>query len=170
MKVSTQQMIKARGAIFVHEFSRFIQCSGIAAGLNIVAGYVFYAAFGFREDWRYPVSIAFAFLIGMLASFYLNRIYTFSRSNRSLAHEIHAFIFVSMIGLGVTALIATLFRNYLLSVFAEFSVPRELRNNVELMSHVAAVAVVSLYSYPAHKMISFRQKVIAPPVATGIDD
>lgn len=130
-------------------FHRFIICSGLAAAVNIAVGYLLYAVCGFSEGWQYGLSVAVAFVSGMGVSFYLNRRYTFEPSGRLTRSEAIDFFAVSVGGLAITTTLAQYFRAHMPSL--DPYVP------AEALAHVGAVGLTAIYSFFAHKYVSFRR-------------
>lgn len=135
-------------------FHRFLLCSGLAAAVNILTGFVLYAGLGLVAGWEYALSVALAFLSGMAISFLLNRRFTFAPSGRQPMQELRDFFLVSMGGLILTTSLAWVFRQALAEAAVMLSVPPPLR--AETLAHGAAVGVTAIYSFLAHKFVSFR--------------
>ena len=96
----------------------------------------------------------------MGVSFFLNRRFTFEPSGRSMRSEAPDFLLVSIGGLGLTTGLAVGFATTLPRLFGQdlvFGVP------IETASHVAAVGLTAIYSFLAHKYISFRRGPIRLP-------
>ncbi len=142
-------------------FSVFLVCSGLAALVNVCVGYLLYGVMGFSSPALYALSVAAAFLSGMGVSFFLNRRYTFEPSGRSMRSEAPDFLLVSLGGLGLTTGLAVGFAASLPALFGQealFGIP------VETVSHIAAVGLTAIYSFLAHKYISFRRGPIRMPL------
>ena len=135
----------------------FLICSGTAALVNIATGQLLYGLLGLSEGWQYSFSVAVAFFMGMVVSFALNRKYTFKPSGRKIRMEGTDFLLVSLGGLLLTTGIAQLL--YFHTGFASLSIFRVLPVSVtpETLAHVAAVGCTAIYSFTAHKYISFRR-------------
>ncbi|WP_373049687.1 GtrA family protein [Thalassovita aquimarina] len=134
-------------------FVKFLLCSGLAAAVNLAAGYLFYGVLGFNGTLGYPVSVALAFVMGMGVSFILNRAYTYDPSGRHPKEELRDFFFVSVFGLALTTMMARLFLSGLkwLAV-GQWGLPVAL----EVAAHVMAVGLTAFYSFFAHRHVSFR--------------
>lgn len=133
-------------------FHMFIFCSGTAAAVNLIVGYLLYGVAGFDGVWGYPLSISVAFASGMAVSFVLNRRFTYVRSGRAVGHEMRDFILVSLVGLCLNTGIA-----WALFLAAEDALVGLLPARImpEMAAHLTAVAITAVYSYLAHKWISF---------------
>lgn len=131
----------------------FLLCSGLAALINLVVGYLLYSTVGLDSQIGYAVSISLAFLVGMTVSFVLNRQFTYAPSGRAPLQELADFLMVSLVGLLLTTSVALLLirssRDVMLIVLPTALLP-------ETIAHLCAVAVTAVYSFLAHKHISFR--------------
>jgi len=141
-----------RGFFPVDQVARFILFSGVAAVANIGSGYLLYTLLGFKTGWRYGISVALAFLVGMGVSFTLNRSHTFAPSGRRLHKELLTFFLVSLGGLLLTVALSNLLRGLLLTRLPDAV-------NPELAAHAVAVGLVALYSFTAHKLFSFGRGI-----------
>lgn len=135
----------------------FILYSGFAALVNILTGQVLYGFLGLSEGWQYSFSVSTAFIAGMAVSYFLNRRYTFHPSGRKMSREATDFFLVSIGGLVLTTGLARflyfktdLAEIGLSGVFPAFVTP-------EAFAHIAAVGTTAIYSFTAHKYISFRR-------------
>lgn len=129
-------------------FHRFLLCSGLAAAVNLCVGYLLYAVFGLSGPWEYGLSVAVAFLSGMGVSFYLNRRFTFEPSGRLTRSEAIDFFAVSVGGLAITTMLAQYLRLYLPDIDPHLP--------PEALAHIGAVGLTAVYSFFAHKYVSFR--------------
>lgn len=129
-------------------FHRFLLCSGLAAAVNLAVGYVLYAVLGYSQGWQYGLSVAFAFLSGMGVSFFLNRRFTFAPSGRLTRSEAIDFFAVSVGGLAITTSLAQYLRTHMPAL--------EPHLPPEALAHVGAVGLTAIYSFLAHKYVSFR--------------
>lgn len=129
-------------------FHRFLLCSGLAAAVNLGVGYVLYALLGLSDGWQYGVSVAFAFLSGMGVSFYLNRRFTFEPSGRLTRSEAIDFFAVSVGGLAITTALAQYLRLHMPQIDPHLP--------PEALAHIGAVGLTAIYSFFAHKYVSFR--------------
>ncbi|MFY0692789.1 MAG: GtrA family protein [Paracoccaceae bacterium] len=133
-------------------FHIFILCSGTAALVNLAVGYLLYGVAGFAGPLTYPLSVAFAFACGMAVSFVLNRQFTYDRSGRAVGHEMRDFFLVSLVGLFLNTGIA-----WGLYAVAPGAIAGLLPVSLmpETAAHLTAVAITAIYSFLAHKWISF---------------
>mgnify|MGYP000202065731 CR=1 FL=1 len=129
-------------------FHRFLLCSGLAAAVNLLVGYVLYQVFSLSGAWQYALSVAVAFMSGMGVSFVLNRRFTFEPSGRLTRSEAIDFFAVSVGGLAITTTLAQVLRTRLPAIDPHLP--------PEALAHIAAVGLTAIYSFFAHKYVSFR--------------
>lgn len=135
---------------------RFIVFSGMAAAANLLAGQLFYGALGLSHGWQYGFSVAVAFLCGMAVSYVLNKLYTFPPSGREARREIVDFFLVSLGGLVLTSTLAQLFFFHAQGFLRSLAAAIPVSPTGETLAHVLAVGLTAIYSFVAHKYISFR--------------
>lgn len=135
---------------------RFIFFSGGAAAVNLLAGQVLYGVLGLSDGWQYGFSVAVAFLCGMAVSFVLNRRFTFPPSGREARREIVDFFFVSLGGLVLTSTLAQLFFFHATGFLRALAALAPGAPTTETLAHVLAVGLTAIYSFLAHKYVSFR--------------
>ena len=156
-------MIDSDQPKLLRQLIRFLLFSGTAALANLGAGYVFYEVFGYAEGVQYSISVAMAFFVGMLVSFWLNRHYTFDPSGRHISDEMRTFFLVSLGGLFLTVSLASALRNFLLPWALDIGwigIVTQEHVNQEAISHLVAVGLVAGYSFFAHKYLSFGKGVL----------
>lgn len=135
-------------------FYIFLLCSGCAALINVSVGYLLYGIYGLNGTFSYSLSVALAFLSGMTVSFLLNRRFTFPPSGRAQRQELPDFLAVSLVGLLLTTVVAYVLRegadSLIYQMDARYLMP-------ETLAHVLAVGITAIYSFFAHKYVSFRR-------------
>lgn len=141
-------------------FHRFLLCSGLAAAVNLGMGYLLYAGAGLAEGWQYAASVALAFLSGMGVSFVLNRRYTFEPSGRVTRAEAADFFVVSVGGLALTTLLAQGLRLHMPALHPHLP--------PEALAHLGAVGLTAIYSFFAHKHVSFRHADRPEAIVKGL--
>ncbi len=124
---------------------KFLVFSGTAAGTNIGLRFVF-------SHWgmQYIPAVSTSYFAGMIINFMLNRNFNFPRSDRRFIQEVKTFIIIALIGLILTNIISGV-SNILIQKMGLFSFQLS-----ETVSHVIAVGIVSIYSFFAHKYITYR--------------
>lgn len=135
-------------------FHIFLLCSGSAAAANLGVGFLLYNIVGLNGFVGYPISVALAFVSGMGVSFVLNRKFTFPPSGRARRLEMADFTAVSVVGLVLTTVIAQVLRWGMSGTLAAFGAGII---QPDTSAHVIAVGLTAIYSFFAHKYISFRR-------------
>lgn len=148
----------------IQMFHVFLLCSGFAALVNLGAGYLLYGQLGMDGTLSYPLSVALAFLSGMGVSFALNRRYTYPPSGRTKRSEMADFLAVSLVGLLLTTVLAFGLRE---AGAGLMDAVRPAAVLPETMAHIVAVGLTAIYSFLAHKFISFRHAGSDAPGAVG---
>lgn len=131
----------------------------------MAVGYGLYGLAGFDGPVGFPLSVALAFGAGMGVSFTLNRRFTYPASGRRARSELRDFFFVSLGGLALTAGLAQTL--YLGAPGVTGRVAAALGGPIlpETVAHAAAVAITAVYSFFAHRHVSFRRAGAAPVIA-----
>jgi len=137
-------------------FQRFLLCSGLAAFVNLAVGYLLYGVLGFNGNIEFALSVAVAFLFGMGVSFVLNRRFTHAASGRSTTSELSDFLAVSLVGLALTTGLAHALDRSAHEALARVAQGFPPVILPETLAHVIAVGATAIYSFLAHKLISFR--------------
>ena len=140
---------------FSRQFARFLLFGGISAIITIAVGYVLYSTG--------VLPYTFAVFVGAVASiivnFLLNYWFNFNYRGRKALSQFNTFFVVAGIGTLLTAGLAKLF----LSVFHAldthaFGIGGRAISS-EFVAQVLAVGLVTLYSYAAHKYLSFNEGI-----------
>lgn len=125
------------------QFARFLLVGGIALLCHWLSRFAFNA-------WvSYAWAIVFAYLVGILVAFLLNKAYVFPFSERSLRFEVTSFFFVNIAAFPVVWAIAYVLGELLLVYYF----PRQL---ALALAHGFAIALPVFVNYALHKLITFR--------------
>lgn len=124
-------------------FILFLVVGGIAAAANIVARVQLNHVFSY--EW----SVLFAFPIGLLVAFVLNRMLVFRDSDRSIISSSWRFALVNVVAL-LQVWLTSVGLARLLFPWLGFTF------HAELVAHAIGVASPVLFSFLAHKHFSFR--------------
>ena len=144
------------------QFGRYVGCAGLAALSNFIAGSILVDHLGFTTAWRFTLAVATAYALGMVVNFLLNRRYTFT-SDRSGLDQARTFVIVALSGLALTMVVALMTRHALttgaggalLPLPGSFGTP-------ETLSRGIAIAAASVYSFTAHKYLTFNRGIRWP--------
>ena len=144
------------------QFLRYLLCAGLAALVNFLAGSLFVDRFGFTSLWEFPVAVAAAYALGMLVNFALNRKYTFASDRRGV-DQARTFVVVALSGLALTTCVASLTRAALtLLLGGAFVVLPAPLGTPETLSRLFAIALASVYSFTAHRHLTFNCGIRSP--------
>lgn len=134
------------------QFMTFLLFGGTAAAVNLAVGWALYGTGRFAAL-PYWCATAIAAACGLVVNFGLNHAFNFKSQARPALQQFGTFCIVSLVGIALTALMA----DTILSLLLAWRGPVlgfGIRSS--LAAHVAAVGLTVLYSYPAHKAVSFN--------------
>lgn len=131
------------------QFILFSLIASIAVVINVSLRYVLSNIVHFE----FYTAVTVAYLSGMLFNYFFNKKYNFRTSNRKYIKELHSFLVVSLVGLILTNLFSFVFIN----LFAQIGFSG---NNLDSYSHISSVLLVGIYSFIAHKYLTFREGII----------
>ena len=125
------------------EFSKFLFAGSIAAAINFLSRIFFNLWFDFS------VSIYLAYILAMIAAFFLKKQFVFAKGRQPLTHSIGFFILVNLIAFLQTLAVTMAFLNYVLPYFSIVKMAHEI-------SHAIGILATVFTSYIGHKKFSFR--------------
>ncbi|OGJ46960.1 hypothetical protein A2272_00525 [Candidatus Peregrinibacteria bacterium RIFOXYA12_FULL_33_12] len=125
------------------EFIKFILVGSIAALCNFSVRIIFDHFFSFT------VSIVFAYLIGMLIAFILNKIFVFKATINSISKQIYYFILINILGILQTLFISILLADYIFPNIGIINYSKEI-------AHFIGISFPLLTSFIGHKFLSFK--------------
>lgn len=126
------------------QFSKFVLVGGLAAGVNFISRIFFSNSMSYR--W----AVFWAYLVGMLTAYLLQRIFVFGASDHHPLREIVYFTLVN---------VAAVLQVWLISVgLAEYFFPYiGLAWFPEELAHAIGISIPALTSYYGHKYLSFKK-------------
>lgn len=137
---------------FTKQFLTYIIFGGIAAVVNLICGYILYTYTVFP----YMVAVFLGASCGLLINFLLNYFFNFIYRGRPMLSQLATFTCVAMIGTLLTALIAGMilfiFEILNINIAFMFVTPK-------FISQFVSVGLVTLYSFIAHKYLSFNEGI-----------
>lgn len=133
-------------------FLYFIAFGGTAALVNLVCGYLLYSA----DLFPYIVSVFIAASAGLLVNFALNYKLNFKYEGRKLSQQFGTFLVVASIGTLLTAVVAHFSMQVLLFFEIEDIVMVGFAVSAQFVAHIFSVGVITIYSFVAHKYLSFN--------------
>lgn len=142
-------------AYLSRQFVIFLAFGGSAAAVNLAVGTALYDH-GFAAL-PYWVSVLIAATCGLVVNFMLNHLFNFRFRQRSTWEQFRTFTLVAAIGTALTALIAD---GVLALIGAagvdSLALPFGRTLSARFLAHFCAVALVTFYSYAAHRYFSFN--------------
>ena len=138
---------------FTKQFLIYIIFGGIAAVVNLICGYVLYT----YTTFPYMLAVFLGASCGLLINFLLNYFFNFIYRGRPMLNQLATFTCVAMVGTLLTALIAGM----LLFIFEALDINVEyLFVSPKFISQFISVGLVTLYSFVAHKYLSFNEGIL----------
>ncbi len=137
------------------KFLLFILFSGLAAIINI------YARFLFNHVLSYIPSIIFAYCIGMVTAFTLNKYLNFRGGNKKIHFEIMNFIIINILSIIQTLLVSLLLAEVVFPSVGFF----RYRYGV---AHVCGVGTPVITSFLGHKYITFGSRSFMELIKSGM--
>lgn len=137
------------------ELATFLVFGGLAALANLLVGWQLYGK-GYFPALPYWCATAIAAASGLLVNFTLNYTFNFQFRDRSAFDQFATFCVVALVGIAITsALSHAVLALLMASVGSAFHLgPVAVRS--AFAAHVAAIGLTVLYSFPAHKCMSFN--------------
>lgn len=137
------------------EFSRFLFFGAIAALTTLGTSWLLYGA-RLLPDLPYWCATGVGATAGLIVNFVLNYLFNFRYHQRSIAQQFVTFFLVAWFGVVLTSGISEMCLLLLSAIGIDKIGTGHLLFDKNLMANVTAVALVALYSFPAHKFISFN--------------
>jgi putative flippase GtrA len=134
-----------------NSFVMYLVIAGMAAVVNLVSRSLLS-----QLGVNFPVAVSLAYLIGMVFNFAFNRYFNFRSHRRTAVRELRTFTIVSIFGLVLTESLSV----SLLFILPPGFLP-SLPFSSETIAHVIAVGLVSIYSFAAHRYITFEGGISA---------
>ncbi len=144
-------------SLISRQFLLYLLCAGCAAAANFLAGFLLIRGLGLTSSEGYPFAIATGYTLGMAINFSLNRRFTFPGNDRTRFEQARTFIIVALSGLVLTTAIASVIRPMLgMLLIFRGAQGSSLANTT---GQVLTIAIVSLYSFTAHKCLTFNRGI-----------
>jgi putative flippase GtrA len=146
---------EGRAALPARQLAGFLLFGGLAALANLVVGWQLYGR-GLFPALPYWCATAIAATSGLLVNFSLNYLFNFKFRGRSALEQFSTFCIVALVGVAITSALSS----GILSLLHALVGPVLHLGNLEVTSvfaaHFTAVGLTVLYSFPAHKSVSFN--------------
>jgi putative flippase GtrA len=141
--------------VWAREAIMFVLFGATAALTTLSVGYAFYGD-GSPVHLPYWGSTGIAAAAGLVVNFALNYTFNFKFRNRSAGQQFMTFCLVAGFGIFLTSALSEIFFYSLETVVVGGVQLGNLTVPTKLAAHVLAVGVVALYSFPAHRLLSFN--------------
>jgi len=128
------------------QFFYFIFAGLCSASISIVSRIIF------QIEFSYFTSVFLASLIGMLVNFSINKNLVFRGNNQNISYQFLKFIFIGPISLLLTPVSAVM----LLNIFEIIHLDWIRDSGVELLAHIGALIINSIYGFFALKYFVFK--------------
>lgn len=138
----------------------FLLFGGTAALANLSAGWAFYGS-GLFPTLPYWCATGMAATIGLMVNFFLNALLNFKFHDRSILQQFYTFFVISLFGVLLTSYLSNVFFNLYLSHLGAILYIGDMKVAPKFIADIAAVGLVVLYSFPAHKLVSFNVGISA---------
>ena len=142
------------------QLAAFLLFGGVAALTNLIVGWQLYGK-GLFPALPYWCATAAAATSGLLVNFGLNYLFNFKFRGRSALRQFSTFCIVALVGVAITSALSS----GILSMLNRLAGPVLHLGGLQVTSafaaHFAAVGLTVLYSFPAHKCMSFNAGIRA---------
>ena len=132
------------------QFLLFLAFAGLAALVNVLS-----RAGLSSVGISFSLAIAVAYVLGMFVNFTLNKYLNFKSRERSTAAQANTFVVVAMCGLLLVEVIAGLARWGISRAGIEIPLV-----STETAAHATAVGLVAIYSFLAHRFLTFDRGIL----------
>jgi putative flippase GtrA len=137
------------------ELGIFLLFGGLAALANLLTGWQLYGK-GLFPDLPYWCATAIAAACGLLVNFGLNYSFNFRFRDRSAFQQFSTFCIVSLVGVAITSALSDIILSLLTSWTGRGFELGGVKVRSDLAAHACAVGLTVVYSFPAHKCMSFN--------------
>ena len=146
---------QGESALLAREVAAFVVFGGLAALTNLVVGWQLYGR-GLFPALPYWCATGLAATSGLLVNFALNYAFNFKFRGRSAVRQFSTFCIVALFGVVITSMLSS----GILSLLYAWTGPVFDLAGFQIKSvfaaHFTAVGLTVLYSFPAHKCLSFN--------------
>lgn len=157
MERGKRQQIDARPA---KQLAAFLLFGGLAALTNLIVGWQLYGR-GLFPALPYWCATAAAATSGLLVNFALNYLFNFKFRGRSALRQFSTFCIVALVGVAITSALSSGILSVLNGSAGPVLYLGGLQTTSAFAAHFAAVGLTVLYSFPAHKYMSFNAGIRA---------
>jgi len=142
-------------AALLRELAAFLLFGGLAALANLAMGWQLYGR-GLFPNLPYWCATGLAAACGLVVNFGLNYVFNFKFHGRSALRQFSTFCVVALIGVAITSGLSYGIMLLLVAWAGPMLHFGGLTVSSAFAAHFTAVGLTVLYSFPAHKFLSFN--------------
>lgn len=136
-------------------FARYLLTAGAATCVDVAIVQAMLSFDMARQPLFFALAIVLGGLAGLLVNFTLSRRFVFASDNRSARQQLATFALVSLTTIGLRLIVAhALVALFALPAFAAIAL-LPVPAAAERLAHLGAVGLVTIYSFLAHKHVTF---------------
>ena len=136
-------------------FARYLLTAGAATCVDVAIVQTLLSFDMARQPLFFAIAIVLGGLAGLLVNFTLSRRFVFAGDNRSARQQLATFALVSLTTIGLRLIVAhALVALFALPAFAAIAL-LPVPAPAERLAHLGAVGLVTIYSFLAHKHVTF---------------
>ena len=148
-------------AVQVGAFPRYLASAGAASCVDIAVVQILLGSGFAGSATLYAAAIAFGALGGMTVNFLISRRFVFAIDDRATHEQLVSFAVISLSTLALRLLVAFLLVELFTLPLFSWSAQFPIEAAPQRAAHLGAVGLVVLYSFFAHKHVSFAGGVLA---------
>jgi putative flippase GtrA len=149
-----------KSALLVRELAAFLLFGGLAALTNLLVGWQLYGR-GLFPALPYWCATGLAATSGLFVNFGLNYVFNFKFRGRSVFRQFSTFCIVALIGVAITSAMSSAILALLRTWVGPVLHLGGHAVTSAFAAHFTAVGLTVLYSFPAHKWMSFNHGIRA---------
>ena len=136
-------------------FARYLLTAGAATCVDVAIVQTMLSFDMARQPLYFALAIVLGGLAGLLVNFTLSRRFVFASDSRSARQQLATFALVSLTTIGLRLIVAhALVALFALPAFAAIAL-LPVPAPAERLAHLGAVGLVTIYSFLAHKHVTF---------------
>lgn len=136
-------------------FARYLLTAGAATCVDVAIVQTMLSFDMARQPLYFALAIVLGGLAGLLVNFTLSRRFVFAGDSRSARQQLATFALVSLTTIGLRLIVAhALVALFALPAFAAIAL-LPVPAPAERLAHLGAVGLVTIYSFLAHKHVTF---------------
>ena len=144
--ISKNPLLKMIEDLLSRQFFNFILAGLCSASVSIISRIIF------QFEFSYFTSVFLASVVGMIVNFLINKNLVFKNHNENIHSQFFRFLLIGSISLILTPFSAVILLNIIVIINVEW-----ISNSVaELLAHIGALVINSLYGFFAIKYFVFR--------------